>query len=94
MRRTGATHAARQVYRLLSSLQCQLHALMARDKTKAFVKPPRFGPSLVSGKLHQPTATRTAFRNGPGEHLPAKPIAAPVGGNAHAFNLAAPHSKP
>jgi hypothetical protein len=49
---------------------------------------------LICGQLHQPAPTRAAFGDGPSEYLPAKPIAAPVSGDAHAFNLPAPHAKP
>lgn len=66
---------------------------MARDKTKAFIEASCFWPVLVGGELHQTATARAAFGNGPGEYLPAKPIAAPVGGDAHAFNLPAPHPK-
>ncbi len=67
---------------------------MGRLKAKGLVKTVRGGAALVRGQLNHPAAAFAAFLDRPFEHRSADAALTLARRDAHALDLAAPHTAP
>src|SRR6478609_6768693 len=77
------THSPNHLPAICSVLQGQLHADMAADEAKPFVKTMRVGPVGLRGELDHPAIAFTRAFDRPSDQLRTDPLPAKVRGDAH-----------